>query len=89
MTELNSKFTVESGTGADGSCSFVHNGLMYIVGGWWSFRRQVSIVESCRLRLFMTLKFDFRAGACNNFDTSDGEEALLCFGYDDRNGCYT
>jgi len=76
-------------TGNYGSCSFVQNGIMYIVGGnGGEFDQQISTVESCRLRKIGDLPNRFDVGACNNYrNPAEEEQALLCFTYADPNGC--
>jgi len=87
MTEL-TNFVYESGTGVEETCSFVQNGIMFIIGGTGDYIRQISIVESCQLRNVGTLPYDFHDGACNNFRNSIGdEEAMLCFAQTSMNGC--
>ena len=87
LTELD-VFKFGTGTGSFYSCSFVQNGQMFIVGGKWSFSRQISKIESCRLTKIGELPVYFSGGACNNFGTStENEKALLCFSSGDRNGC--
>ena len=89
VTKLDT-FTFDEGSGSYSSCSFVQNDKMYIVGGdrYRDLDRQISIVESCRLRKVGELKNSFINGACNKFRNSDGKEmALLCFGYDHQQGC--
>jgi len=52
------------------------------------YTRQISLVESCRLRKTGSLPYDFEYGACNNFRTSSGsEKALLCFSDYKPDGC--
>ena len=84
-------FTYGNGTGALGACSFTQRGIMYVVGGdpfWVSDERQISILESCRLRKIHELPIDFIYGACNNFRDKNGKEkAFLCFGYPEMDGC--
>ena len=56
-------FQFETGTGSDASCSFVQNGIMYIVGGYSeNYNSQISIVENCRLNRVGELFYDFRYG---------------------------
>ena len=87
MTEF--ELNYQTGTGASYSCSFVQNGKMYIVGGWYSdINKQISIVEECELRLVGQFPNIFQYGACNNFINPDGnQQALLCSGEDDKDGC--
>jgi len=87
--ELNGDaFTYDKGTEAYRSCSFTQNGIMYIAGGVYPYRRQISIIEQCRLRNIGELSDDFEMGACNNFMSANNEEyALLCFGYGSSGGC--
>ena len=54
----------------------------------YDYSRQISIVESCRLRRFGQLPYAFDSGACNNFKNKFGkDEALLCFGYPNKSAC--
>jgi len=83
-------FNYQTGTGAHRSCSFLQDDKMYIVGGEsdTTYRSQISIVSECELRLIGQLPNAFTGGACNTFVNQDGnQEALLCFGAEDRDGC--
>jgi len=83
------EFTYQAGTGAQYSCSFLQNDQMYIVGGYGTcYWTQISIVSECDLRLIGQLPHAFQYGACSNYYKQDGtQEALLCFGYADQDGC--
>ena len=51
--------------------------------------KQISIVESCGLKLVGTLPMWFNLGACNTFKTNGGtEETLLCFAQLLSKKCY-
>ena len=91
MTEID-EFSFEPDTGSYLSCSFVLNGIMFIVGGYSNrdFTRQISIVESCRINKVGQLPYDFYDGACNSYTNEVGNEsALLCFSLHDKYGCLT
>ena len=64
---------------------------MIILGGSedHEYTRQISIVESCGLRLIGKLPWDaFSYGACNSFKNSMGyDEALACFADDHKDDC--
>ena len=51
--------------------------------------KQISIVESCRLKRIGDLPMDFTEGACNTFDNAGQEEVLLCFQETGKNLCNT
>ena len=62
---------------------------MLFGGNHDSYKTQISIVESCRLRRLGTLPMKFKLGACNTFQTSEGdEEVLLCFARTGKNECH-
>ena len=76
-------FHYERGSGSWYSCSFILNGIMTIVGGDANngeyIQRQISVVESCQLRLIGQLPMNFEHGACNSFyNNEENAEALLC-----------
>jgi len=74
------QFGQSESTGSYASCSTVINGLMMIFGGTGDFESQLSVVESCGLRRLGTLPMEFYSGACNTFQSNEGnEEVLLCF----------
>ena len=85
------QFGQSESTGSYRSCSTVINGLMMIFGGDSNsdFDNQISVVESCGLRRLGTLPMQFEFGACNTFQSNEGdEEVLLCFAYNGRKDCH-
>ena len=80
------EFQFGDGSGSFGSCSFILNGNMMIVGGddIYDFSNQISIVEDCGLRRIGDMPADFAYGACTALET----DALLCFSWNDMDGCY-
>jgi len=90
LTELN-RFRFRQNTGAIRSCSLIHDGVMYIVGGKLgsNYDKQISILESCQLRQVGQMPISFEYGACNTYTNSTGkEQALLCFSSSNSNGCF-
>jgi len=78
------QFVFATDTGSYWSCSVVHDGQMLIIGGRGTDEqrsaKQISVLDSCRLRRIGTLPIFFEAGACNTFTTDSGsDETLLCF----------
>ena len=85
------QFGQSASTGSYVSCSTVINGLMMIFGGYPNsdFNNQISVVESCGLRRLGTLPMEFYLGACNTFQSNEGdEEVLLCFAYPGYKDCH-
>lgn len=68
-------------TGVSGSCSFVLNGKMFVVGGVdFLFWKQISVIDTCMLNRVGTMPVEFEYAACNTFEvTPSYHEALLCF----------
>ena len=56
-------FAYDSKTEADGSCSVIWRGNMFIFGGW-SHKKQISMVDQCQLKRVGDLPFDMVFGAC-------------------------
>ena len=62
------------------SCSVLMSGQMWVFGGEGNFKRQLSSVGQCHLKIEGTLPFDLNEGAANIVDGFNGAEtALLCF----------
>ena len=62
------------------SCAVLMSGKMWVFGGYENFKRQVSSVGQCHLKIEGTLPFDLSWGAANIVDGFNGAEtALLCF----------
>jgi len=82
MTNANglhdTNFTFEFGkdTSVDESCSSVLRNEFYVFGGYGDYRRQISKLSGVRLERIESLDFDFRLGACANFND---QNIYLCF----------
>ena len=68
-------FNFEDNTEVFGSCSIVWLGQIFILGGS-SFKRQISVVDECKLKFKGELEFDMYYGACAQ---RDNQEVLICF----------
>ena len=68
-------FNFEDKTQVHGSCSIVWQGLMYIFGGL-SLKRQISVVDQCKLTSKGELQFDMSFGACAQ---RENDEIYICF----------
>ena len=69
------EFTFESGTEVEYSCSIVWQGKMFVFGGY-NYRRQISVVDQCRLKKKGVLPFDMITGACAQ---NENREVFICF----------
>ena len=82
------EFTYGSETEVHGSCSIIWQGAMYIFGGY-TYRRQISVVDQCRLTKIGTLPFNMNFGACAQRNNQD---VFICFeDYEDSStfkNCY-
>ena len=58
-----------------GSCSLAWRGKMYIFGGN-TYKRQISVVDQCSLKMKGELSFDMVYGACAQRNT---DELFICF----------
>ena len=68
-------FTYDVGTEVAASCSVVWHGQMFMFGGF-IHKRQISLVDQCRLKLIGELPFNMFHGACAQRDDS---ELFICF----------
>ena len=57
------EFSFEPGTEVRSSCSIVWLGKMFVFGGY-NYRRQISVVDECKLTKKGELPFDTTYGAC-------------------------
>ena len=68
-------FNFGPGTQVDASCSIVWRGKMFVFGGS-SYKRQISVVDQCRLTKKGELPFDMYFGACAQ---RNNQEVFVCF----------
>ena len=64
-----------SGTEAYHSCSIVWRGAMYLFGGS-KYKRQISVVDKCKLTKKGELPFDLDRGACAQ---RENQKVFICF----------
>ena len=68
-------FSFESGTEVRSSCSIVWLGRMFVFGGF-NYKRQISLVDDCKLTKKGELPFDMFLGTCAQ---RDNREVVICF----------
>ena len=68
-------FTLDTNTEVGASCSIVWKSKMYIFGGS-NYKRQISLVEGCKLSTVGQLDFDMVFGACAS---RNDEQVFICF----------
>ena len=68
-------FNFESGTEVRSSCSIVWHGKMFVFGGF-NLKRQISVVDECKLTKKGELPFDMSLGTCAQ---RDNREVFICF----------
>ena len=71
------EFDYKSRTQANGACSIIWHGKMYLFGGY-SNRRQISVVDGCKLKKKGILPFKMNVGVCAQ---RDNVEIFICFQY--------
>ena len=68
-------FIIEWGTDVDASCSVIWQGQMFVFGGD-NAKRQIALLDKCKLRKKGELPFDMTYGACVQ---RDNQELFICF----------
>ena len=69
------EFNFQSGTEVRSSCSIVWLGRMFVFGGF-NYKRQISLVDECKLTKKGELPFDMFLGTCAQ---RDNREVFICF----------
>ena len=68
-------FDFDTDTEVRGSCSILWQGKFYIFGGLLH-KKQISVIQKCKLKRVGNLQFDMKRGACTQRDNS---EVFICF----------